>query len=131
MLHKIEILGATFLILLGFILAIGYPDGGVKNKGNVISNKIVTIPTLTKEGNAKNFRVNNRKKNILPKTIQHETVSKKIVTTPKVVHNNKSKIIKTLKHKVKKVIKPPVPVKKKIKLAPPPPAAEEEEDEGC
>ncbi len=130
MLHKIEILGAALLILLGFILAIGYPNGGVKNEGNAISNKIVTIPTLTKEGNAKNFRVNtaNHKK-ILPKIVQHNTTSQKVVTTKETVHNLESKVIKTVKHKVKKIIKPPV--KKKIKLAPPPPPKEEEDDEGC
>jgi hypothetical protein len=125
MLHKIKMFSTVILLLLGLILAIGYPDGGVKNEKKFLSKKKVVISTLSKAGNAKNFFVEGKK-------VETKTVTKNLSdnSTNHIIKNKTTRIISKVKQKTKRVM--PKPVKKKIKLVtPPPPPKEEEEDEGC
>ncbi len=133
MLHKIKLIATVLLVLLGFLLAVGYPDGGVKNvKYSHLKNKI-KIPNLTKEGNAKNF-INkfSKVKTTSHKIIRHQITNKKSDITTNIIKNKKKKVISVKADTKPKInlIKPKI--KKEINLVKPPaPPKEEDEDEGC
>ncbi|MEE9429444.1 MAG: hypothetical protein V3V16_00280 [Melioribacteraceae bacterium] len=133
MLRKLKILGAGILLVLGFVLAIGYPDGGVKSVVEYTPANKNDIPTLNKKGNAKNFLskkeiINEPVEKITSKVNHTKSVVRKVVNS----HTVKSANIKPKAQTQKVKVVTPKPVKKKIKLvAPPPPPEEEEEDEGC
>jgi len=134
MLHKIKLFGGAVLLLLGLGLAIGYPNGGVKNSIKYATTNKNNIPSLNKKGNEKNFL--SKKKiihKVLGKTV-HEINHTK-TTIKEVVKSHTVDVVKTktsnvvVKQKPKTIVHKPI--KKKIKLVTPPPPPEEEEDEGC
>ena len=129
MFNKINLVGAVVLLLLGFLLAIGYPKDGVKSNIQTLQNEENYTPVLTREGNAKNFGANiensSDNSNVEVKSIVHETTSEIHKVEPKTTHKA---VVKT-KRQIKKII--PKPIKKKVTLTPPPPPKEEEDDEDC
>ncbi len=130
MLNKINLVGAVVLLLLGLLLAIGYPKDGVKSNAQTLNQKEENYtPILTREGNAKNFGTNtdnsSDNSNVEVKSIIHETTSGVHKVKSKITHKA---VVKT-KRPIRKIIQKPV--KKKVTLTPPPPPKEEEDDEGC
>ena len=133
MFNKINLVGAVVLLLLGILLAIGYPRDGVKsNIQQTLNQKEGNYtPVLTREGNAKNFEPNienSSDNNAEVKSSVHKTTSGIHKVKPKTAHKA---VVKT-KQPTKKIIQKPI--KKKVTLTPPPPPKkeeEEEDDEGC
>lgn len=130
MFNKINLVGAVILILLGLLLAIGYPKDGVKNNTQTVNNdKESYIPNLTREGNAKNFGVNINDGSKINNTLETKDIIHKSTSSAHKVEQTSHKVIQKVKKPVKKITHKPI--KRKIKLATPPPPKEEEDDEGC
>ena len=130
MFNKINLVGAVVLILLGLLLAIGYPKDGVQNNTQTFNDdKENYIPILTREGNAKNFGMNINDGSNIKNTVETKNINHESTSGVHKVGQTTHKTIQKIKKPVKKIIHKPI--KRKIKLATPPPPKEEEDDEGC